>query len=174
MRSTLIAIAGLAAAAPAFAEVSSSGADGFVLSNSAIVPQPPQVVWRALVALPKWWDPAHTYSGKAGNLALSAKAGGCWCEFVPADGSEIERGRVVQVRPNHALRVYAALGPLQSMAVVGNLAWTLKAVDGGTELRQTYLVYGRADGGLAPLASPVNAVMTTQFDRLVAYASRRK
>lgn len=169
-----IAMVGLALATPAMADVSSSGADGFVLTNSAIVPQPPQRVWRALVALPKWWDPAHTYSGKASHLSLSAKAGGCFCETIPSDGSEIEHGRVIFVRPNKALRLYAALGPLQSFAVVGNLSWTLKAVEGGTELRQTYLAYGKAEGGLSALASPVNSVMTIQFDRLVAHASRAK
>lgn len=168
----LASIAAVAAllSTSANAEVVTSAADKFELTSNVVVPQKPERVWRALLALPQWWDAAHTYSGKARNLSLSAKAGGCFCEINPEDGSQIEHGRVVYVRPNQALRLYAALGPLQSLAVVGNLTWTLKAVDGGTELRQTYLVFGNVDGGLGALASPVNSVMSSQFDRLAAFA----
>lgn len=174
MKLAWIALAVAAFPESASAEIATSGADKFELTNTVVIPQKPEVVWRALIALPQWWDPAHTYSGKARNLSLSAKAGGCFCEIIPEDGSQIEHGRVVYLRPNKALRLYAALGPLQSLAVMGNLSWTLKAVEGGTELRQSYLVFGNVDGGLGALSSPVNSVMTLQFDRLTAYASQAK
>lgn len=167
-----VALALLSSAANA--EIVTTGSDKFELTNTAVIPQKPEVVWRALLALPQWWDPAHTYFGKARNLSLSAKAGGCFCEIDPEDGAQIEHGRVVYVRPYKALRLYAALGPLQSLATIGNLTWTLKAVEGGTELRQTYLVFGNVDGGLAALASPVNSVMSSQFDRLAAFAKVQK
>lgn len=174
MKHVIAVAAGLACAWPAQAQVATSGSDWFELSNRAVVAAKPETVWRALLALPKWWDGAHTYSGKASNLSLAAKAGGCFCEVIPEDGSQIEHGRVIYLRPAKALRLSAALGPLQSLAVTGTLTWTLTPVDGGTELKQTYVVAGRAEGGLSALGSPVNSVMTSQFDRLVAYATKAK
>lgn len=173
IRSGLV-LSGLALAGPARADIVSSGADWFELSNTATVPQTPDVVWRALLALPKWWDAAHTYSGKAQNLSLTPKVGGCFCEIIPEDGSQIEHGRIVFLRPKSALRLYAALGPLQALGVTGNLTYTLKLVDGGTELRQTYIVTGHMAGGLSALAGPVSSVMGLQFGRLAAYAADRK
>lgn len=170
----VLAVAGLALATPAHAEVAAAGNDWFELSNTAVVPAKPETVWRALLAIPKWWDAAHTYSRKASNLSLAAKAGGCFCEIIPEDGSQIEHGRVIYMRPGKALRLTAALGPLQSQAVAATLTWTLKPVDGGTELKQTYVVAGHAAGGLSSYGSPVNSVMTLQFDRLVAYATKLK
>ncbi len=173
MKQALAAL-GLIVAVPAHGEVGASGNDSFALSNTTVIGAKPDAVWRALLQLPKWWDGSHTYSGSAANLSLSAKAGGCFCEVDPKDGSQIEHGRVVYVRPAQALRLSAALGPLQSQAVVGTLTWTLKPVEGGTELKQTYLVAGHAEGGLSALASPVNSVMTLQFDRLAAFAAKAR
>ena len=174
MKLAAVLLPGLIAATPAQAEIVSAGDDWFELSNASVIPQKPEAVWRTLLSLPTWWDGAHTYSGKAANLRLEAKAGGCFCETIPADGSQIEHGRIVYLRPNAALRLYAALGPLQSLGVTGNLTWTLKAVEGGTELRQSYIVAGHMEGGLSTLATPVDSVMTLQFGRLVALASDTK
>ena len=65
------------------------------------------------------------------------------------------------VRDSPALQ--AALGPLQSEAVVGTLTWSLRAVEGGTEIVQTYVVGGYMRGGLEPVAPLVDQVMSDQL-----------
>lgn len=149
------------------AEVVGSGETWFELSNEVRVPVAPDKVWRTLVALPAWWDGAHTYSGDSRNLVFDVKAGGCFCETVPADGSQIEHGRIVYLKPSNTLRLSAALGPLQSMAVAGTLTWSLKPDGGGTVIRQSYVVSGHFPGGASALAKPVDEVMSGQFQKLV-------
>jgi uncharacterized protein YndB with AHSA1/START domain len=172
MKPIMIAVAALVFASPAGAEIVSASDTAFELSNSRVVAQSPDNVWRALLALPAWWDPAHTYSADARNLRLEAKAGGCFCEVIPKEKAEVEHGRIVYLRPGKALRLFAALGPLQALPVTGVLTWSLKAVPAGTEVTQTYLVAGSVKGGLGALAVPVDSVMTGQFDRMTAFAAR--
>jgi uncharacterized protein YndB with AHSA1/START domain len=159
-------------AAPAHAEVVGSGDGWFELSNQAKVSASPDKVWRLLLALPEWWDSAHTYSGDSRNLMLDSWASGCFCETVPSDGSQIAHGRIVYMKPGSALRLDAALGPLQAMAVKGTLAWTLKADGEGTLIRQSYVVSGHFPGGAPGIAKPVDDVMSGQFQRLVAASAR--
>lgn len=162
----------IALASPASADVRASGPNGFELLRTARVAVTPAHVWRVLVAPSRWWDGAHSYSGDARNLTLAPRAGGCFCERVPQTGATIEHGRVVFVQPNALLRLSAALGPLQAEAVTGTLSWTLRAVEGGTEITQSYAVGGYVRGGAERMAGPVDAVMTIQFNRLVAAAGR--
>lgn len=121
----------------------------------------------------RWWNKAHTYSGNAANLRQELRAGGCFCEAVPADGSTIEHGRVVYAQPGKSLRLHAALGPLQQEAVAGALTWSLKPVHGGTEVTQTYVVAGFVHGGADKLAPVVNKVMAEQLTGLQAAFARR-
>jgi len=137
-----------------------------------MVAAPPARIWAALVAPSRWWNGQHSYSGDARNLTLEPRAGGCFCERVPKTKATVEHGRVIFAQPGALLRLSAALGPLQAEAVTGTLTWTLKAVEGGTQLTQTYVVGGYVRGGAERLAAPVDAVMTEQFGRLVAFAGR--
>lgn len=159
------------AATTARAEVVESTDAGFVLRHTTVVAAPPDQVWKALTRLPRWWDPEHTYSGDARRLSLEVRPGGCWCERLDGGGG-VEHGRVALVMPNQTLRVRTALGPLQSEGAAGALTWTLKAVEGGTELTQTYEVGGRASGaGLTTFAPIVDRVMGVQHARLARYAA---
>lgn len=167
MKFAALALVTLAASSSAQAEVTGSGADWFELSSQTRVSVAPDKVWRTLLALPRWWDGAHTYSGSSRNLRLDARAGGCFCETVPADASQIEHGRIVYMKPGRALRLNSALGPLQAMAATGTLTWTLTPDGTGTVIRQTYIVSGHFPGGAAGLAKPVDEVMSGQFQRLV-------
>lgn len=159
----------LAYAAPATAEVQSVSAAGFVLRSRATVPVPPAEAYAALAQVGRWWDSAHTYSGAATNMTLEPRAGGCFCERIPADGGTIEHGRVIYARPGQALRVQSALGPLQADAALGTLTWSLRAVYGGTEITQTYVVGGFRPGGFEAVAPLIDQVMTQQFNRLTAH-----
>lgn len=151
---------------PAAAEIRTSTTNGFSLESQAVVPVAPAEAYAALGRIGSWWNSGHTYSGKAANLSLSLKAGGCFCESWT--GGDVEHGRVVHARTGKQLRVSAALGPLQGEAVVGTLTWTFKPVPGGTQIVQSYVVGGYIAGGADKYAAPVDQVMTQQFVGLVS------
>lgn len=157
-----------ALAAPAAGEVQSASPTGFELVNVAIVNAPPAQVYAMLGEPARWWNKAHTYSGDAANLRQELKAGGCFCETIPADGSTIEHGRVVFAQPGKTLRLHAALGPLQQEGVSAALTWSLKPVTGGTEVTQTYVVGGFVRTGADKLAPIVDRVMAEQLKGLQA------
>ena len=159
--------------APAMAEVKSATPAGFEIESRARVPVPPVEAYAALARVGQWWQSAHTYSGDAANMSLEPRAGGCFCEAVPADGGSIEHGRVIYARPGQALRISGALGPLQAEAATGTLTFALSPVDGGTEIVMTYVVGGYIRGpGAAPLAPLVDQVMSAQLAGLRAHLSR--
>lgn len=155
--------------APAMAEVRASGAAGFALESRATVAASPAEAYAALGRIGRWWSSEHTYSGEAANMTLELRVGACFCETIPADHGVIEHGRVIYARPGQTLRLQAALGPLQSEAVQGTLTWSLRAVDGGTEVTQTYIVGGYMRGGLEAVAPLVDQVMAEQVRRLAEH-----
>lgn len=156
----------VAAAAPVAADVK-VGETGFVVENRAVAAAAPDAVWAALVAPARYWNPDHSYSGKAENFTLDAKAGGCFCETL-ADGGSVEHMRAVTVMPGKVLRLAGGLGPLQSEGLAATLTWTLKPVEGGTEITQTYVVGGHARFDMAATAPAVGAVLDEQLARLAA------
>jgi len=157
-----IAVALALIAAPAAAEVKSASASGFEIENKRVVPVRPADAYAALGWIGAWWSSSHTYSGKAENLSLSTKAGGCFCERLDGGGS-VEHMRVVQARPGEMLRLQGGLGPLQAEAATGTLTFALKAVPGGTEIIQTYVVGGFIRAGGDKLAGPVDKVLAEQL-----------
>lgn len=151
------------------AEVRASSVGGFALENRATVAVSPAEAYAALGRVGRWWSSAHTYSGDAANMTLDLRVDGCFCERIPADGGAIEHGRVVYARPGQTLRLQAALGPLQAEGVTGALTWSLRAVEGGTEITQTYVVGGYMRGGLEAVAPLVDQVMAEQLRRLAEH-----
>lgn len=154
------------AAAPAAADVKVSET-GFVVENKAVASAAPDAVWAALVTPARYWNPDHSYSGKAENFTLDAKAGGCFCEALPNGGS-VEHMRVVFVMPGSALRLVGGLGPLQSEGVAATLTWALKPVPTGTEITQTYVVGGHMRFDVPATAPLVGQVLNEQLTRLAA------
>lgn len=57
--------------------------------------------------------------------------------------------------------------------MTGTLTWELKAVPGGTEVKQSYVVGGYVRGGAAAFAAPVDQVLGEQLAGLKTYAERR-
>ena len=165
-------IAALLAPSAAPAEVKSAAADAFEVESKAMVAATPGETWAALGRVQDWWDGDHTYSGSAANLRLDPRAGGCLCETMPADGGSIEHLRVVYARPGETLRLHGGLGPLQGEAAAGTFTWALKAVPGGTEVTQTYIVGGNLRGAGERLAAPVDRVLAGQLARLKAHLDR--
>jgi uncharacterized protein YndB with AHSA1/START domain len=160
--------------APVSADVKLVSDKGFVSSNSVTVRATPEVVYRTLGQPATWWSSKHTWSGDARNLSLKLRAGGCFCERLPKEKSpkdkgSVEHGRVIFARPARMLRLRAALGPLQAEAVAATLTWSLKAVEGGTEITQDYVVSGMIRGGMSTFAPAVDAVLSDQLERLARH-----
>ena len=160
-------------AAPAAAEVKSAGDQGFEVSSSAIVRATPAQVYAALGKPGQWWSSAHSWSGDVRNMTLSLTPGGCFCERLPAKKGAVEHGHVIFAAPGQMLRLRAALGPLQAEGISGTLTWTMKPVDGGAEIVQTYVVGGYIRAGMRTIAPPVDAVLAEQLGRLKAYLEKR-
>jgi hypothetical protein len=157
------------AAGPAIAAVTESTTNSFVISHRAEVNATPAAVYAALAQVPRWWNPAHSYSGKAENMSIELRAGGCWCEQF--DGSSVEHARVVLAWKDRLLRLEGGLGPLQDLAVSTALTFAIATVEGKTMLVMTYRVRG-ADATLDKLAPVVDKVMVEGFERLAAFAAK--
>ena len=160
-----VAIAALLSMAGAQAELLKSSDSGFTARNVVTIAAPPEAVWAALIEPARWWNAAHSWSGKAANFSLDARAGGCFCERLPNGGS-VEHQRVLFANPGTLLRLSGGLGPLQPESVSAVLSWELKADGNGTRLTQTYAVGGQVDGGLNGWAAPVDGVIREQLERL--------
>jgi uncharacterized protein YndB with AHSA1/START domain len=155
----------VAVASPVAAEVKSAAPAGFAVESRVVVAAAPAETYAQIVRIDQWWDAAHSYSGKAANLTLDARAGGCFCERL-ADGGGVEHMRVVSARPGVELRLQGGLGPLQAEAVTGSLSWSLKPAGGGTEIVQRYVVGGYVEGGADRIAPAVDQVLAGQLLRL--------
>jgi uncharacterized protein YndB with AHSA1/START domain len=155
-------------AVPAGAEVKFAAADGFLIEHRYTIAAPATKVWESLMHPEDWWPSDHTWSGDRKNLRLSADAGACFCERWA--GGSVEHGRVVMAIPGSLLRMNAALGPLQEMAITGVITFALEEKDGKTTLVATHRVSGDASHKLDALAPIVDQVNAQQFGGLEADA----
>lgn len=168
MKSLLFgAIAATGIAAVSAAAVQEVGEHAFRIESVVLVEGRPEAVYGALVRLPAWWDPAHTWSGKAKNLSLEARAGGCFCEKLP-DGGSVQHARVVFAQPGKLLRLEGAFGPLQEMAVQGVLTFALAPDGPVTRVTMTYRVAGQLTLRAEKLAPLVDQVLSSQLERFRA------
>lgn len=179
-KSVIAALAAVVVAAtpgsPA-AEVLAASENALVISHRAEIGADARAVWATLIEPRQWWSAEHTWSGNAANLALEPRAGGCFCETLPAadtaPAGSAERLRVIHVQPGRLLRLSGALGPLQEEGLAGTLSITLEPLaEGRTAMRWTYTVsgYRAGAGGLEVLAQPVDNVLAQQGAGLVAVA----
>ncbi len=157
----------LLAASPALAEVRSTAPDGFVIHHEGVMPQAADAAWAALVDWGGWWPDAHSYSGKAANLALDVEPDGELEE--EWSGGSVLHGSVLQAQTGQLLRLSAVFGPLQSLPVAGVLDIALKPEGAGTRVTLSYRVGGPASLNVGQFAAPVDRVFTEAFDRLLAH-----
>ena len=165
-------ILALGSAGMARADVRETREGSFVIEITMMADASPALVYRDLVRVALWWHPDHTWSGAAKNLKLDARAGGCFCEKLSGGGS-VQHGRVVFAQPGKQLRLEAALGPLQEMAVAGVLTFVLAPDGPGTRISMTYRVSGQLTMDTGKLAPLVDQVMGIQLGRLRDVASGR-
>ena len=92
----------------------------------------PAQVWPAFGELPRWWNPAHSWSRNTANLHLDLRPGSCWCErwgdAAGVAGGAVH-GTVLPVQPGPVLRFAAQFGPLQALAVNGVLTFATAQKD---------------------------------------------
>jgi len=172
MKPLAAAIAVVALAGGARAEIIDSQANGFTVRQSLTIAAPADKVWAALSKPGAWWDMAHSYSHDGANMSLDPRPGGLWLETLPGGG--VVHMSVLFVQPNTTLRLDGALGPLQAMGVTGHMTFALSEASGATTLVNTYDVGGHAPGGLDKLAGPVDGVLGAQMRRLKAYVETGK
>lgn len=163
-----VLLAALLVASPAAAEVKSSSDAGFEIVYSVTVPAPPDKAYAAIVEPALWWNKAHSWSGDARNMTIDARAGGCFCEALPATKGSVEHGRVLFARPGVVLRLSGALGPLQNYPISGILTFEIKPSGSGSRIDVSYVVGGYVPAGIKPFAAPVDGVIGEQVARLGA------
>ena len=151
------------------AAVTDSAFNGFTVKISLSVQAPPDRVYKSLVHnIGDWWDSDHTFSGDAHNLTIEEKPMGCFCEKLPNAGAA-RHMEVVNFVPGKGLVMTGGLGPLQSLATTGSMTIQLTAAGDGTKVDVTYAVGGYLPAGLNTRASPADAMLSEQVNRLKAY-----
>lgn len=163
-RALLVPALAVGWAPAAIAEIRESDDSGFISAHEVEIEAPPERVFDALVAeIGAWWDPAHTYSGDASNMAFDQSL--ALRERLP-DAGIVHHLRVDMMRPPKMLRLSGGLGPLQSLGVAASMTFQLESTLSGTALRYRYVVNGRS---LRDWAEPVDRVMGRQLERLRRY-----
>lgn len=158
------AIGALLLATSAQAEVAEVTTIGFTSKTNVHLKTTRTAAFEQLLKIGEWWNDDHTWYGKASNMSVEPKAGGCWCE-VDGDKSSVH-GTVSAITPGSLLRFDAALGPLQEMAVTGTLTFKLEDMGGQAHLYATYEVNGMTADEAKQLAPAVDGVIDEQIKRL--------
>lgn len=157
----------------AMAAVVQSDETGFELEFQVVTSATAEVAFAALTDVSQWWDPAHTYGGKAEGLSLSLIPGGCLCEQF--DDGQVEHMRVVYLQLGKAMRWHGGMGPLQALPVTGVMDWSVEPRELGSRLTLRYRVGGVF--GQSPTAvewaTIVDGVLQGQFDRLTKEVKSR-
>lgn len=160
----LAALAVLASASSAAAEVVARTADSFTLRYEMGAEIDPSDIPGTLAEVGRWWDSAHTYSGDAANLSVDMTPGGCWCEKL-ADGTQFEHAKVVSIAPDRIV-FDAPFGPLNGKATKAVLTVTWPPANAGWTPTWEMVVEGP---GLGALADGVDGVMGAGFQRWLRY-----
>lgn len=164
MKNAVLAVA-LLGAAPAQAAVVNVGASGFEIQHTVHIAAAPQKVWEVLIQPAKFWSSDHTFSGKASNLTMEPKAGGCWCETLPNGGS-VQHMAVGFFAPPKTLVLRGSLGPFFNLGADGAMAWTLAPAGAETDVMLTFRAGGYVKDGFAKWSAPVDQVLGEQIAHL--------
>ena len=158
----------LSIALPAFCDVVTATPDHYTLRHEAVSDLEPNAVWDRLIEPSAWWQPDHTWSGRAENLSLEPRAGGLWAERW--DGNEVLHGRVLTVLEDKMLRLDAPFGPLQGMGVMVTWTITLEPDEetGGTKIIFDEVANGSGQSRLDEVAPAVDGVKSEAIARLAA------
>jgi hypothetical protein len=85
----------------------------------------------------------------------------------------VQHLQVVYAAPGEGLRFRGVLGPLQTEGVDGTLSWSLKPVEGGIGVTQSYVVDGYIRGGMKQWAARVDRVLDEQLRQLKTFVESK-
>ena len=157
---------------PGYGDVKKSAADGFSIVISMETTADAASAYQALVRdFSKWWDAAHSYSGKSENLSLDLERR-CMFEQL-ANGGFVRHMEITYAEPGKALRMTGGLGPLQDMGVHGALQFTFVPDEDSTNVVLTYNVSGSSINSLDKIAPAVHRVLKDQLSRLVKHCDSK-
>ena len=162
---TLLA-ATLILSVPVRAEVVKPTDEGFIAHHSVNIARDRPTVFAAMTArVGQWWNPAHSFSGDAGNMLIDTE---CFCERW---GNNLVRHLdTVTWMENSKVILEGGLGPLKELGLCGTMIWSLTAGDAATTtVDWKYHVYGSSETDMAQLASAVDGVLKEQIGRLADY-----
>ena len=162
----------IATASPAAAEVVSAGPNGFEVQETVNLVVPVAQAYSAFGRLGSWWNDEHTYSGKAANIQLMLRPGGCFCEAIPDGGGGVEHMRVSVVQPNERIVMSGALGPVLYEAATGVMDIKFERIAGGSRVTMNYRAAGFAKGNADKMAPLVDQVLADQLKRYRAFAAK--
>lgn len=164
-------------ATPAKAEVKTVNDQGFSTLHAADVLAKPEDVWKRLLLIKDWWNPAHSWSGSTEGFYIDPQAGGCFCEIFQEkdkDGKIVPKGsvehmRVIFAQPAKVLRMQGGLGPLQAEAATGTLTVAMEPLKNGagTRISFSYVVGGYMRFKTSEIAPAVDNVLREQFERMI-------
>ena len=161
----LAAALALCTGTPGHGEVLEASDTHYRLVQEAGTPRGAAEVWERLIHPERWWNPQHSFSGKAENLQLNARAGGLWRE--DWNRGSVAHGRVLQVRDGELLRLEAPFGPLQGIGAY--VIWTITIAadeNGGSTVTFEEVASAPPGSGLDKLAAAVDGVKTEALARL--------
>lgn len=165
--STLAVIALLSQ--PLAAELTSVSETGFALSFEQTVQASPDDSYAAMTRIGEWWHPDHTWEGKAEDLYMDLRIGGCFCEKL-SNGGGVEHLHLVYFAPGKEIRLTGGLGPLQGMGMGGAMVWTITPADEASTVRWTYTAHGHStEDTMKAFAPIVEQVQRQAFDRLLRF-----
>ncbi len=150
------------------AEVLAADKQGFQIAVTRSSDAASDTLYRAFIAIEKWWDGAHSFSGNANNLSMDFEKA-CFLEKLP-NGGFVRHLEIAHHRPGQRICLTGGLGPLQEMGVHGAMTISFTDQDGKGELKVTYNVSGFRPDGLDEFAPIVDRVLAGQIDRLIKFA----
>jgi uncharacterized protein YndB with AHSA1/START domain len=168
-RIAITALAALAFAPWAQADVKDSAGNGFTTVNEVVIEAERAKAWVDALDIGRWWSSDHTVSGDASRMSIEAVPLGCFCETLGEQAGVVHL-TVTTVMPTVLLRMTGGLGPLGLRGVEGNMMWEFEDAEAGTRVRFTYAVGGYMAGGLDQVAGAVDNVIVEALGRLKAYA----
>lgn len=149
------------------AKVSSESTEHFIVNHQLVSSKSLAEVYGQFIAVDKWWEADHSFSGKADNLYFDFNSHRCFCEKLNKGGF-VRHLAVVYVEPHKKVVFSGGLGPLLDQAVNGKMIWTFNQTEQGVEVKLEYRVYGMIVGGMGEWPKAVDFVLGTQMKRLKA------
>src|SRR5262249_12865417 len=113
------------------------------------------------------------WTGKASNLSIQPRAGGCFCES--GNGLQTQVMVVSFVDPGKLMRMQGGLGPLQGMGLNGTREWRFShAKSAGTQITLGYCACAYTQDDLRKLTGVVDQVLGQMLGGLGSYLKAKK